>query len=34
MKKLIFIIAILGILSSCSTSKKCDGGRKIKTEMW
>jgi len=35
MKKTMLILLCLNfILSACSTSRKCDGGKKIKTEMW
>jgi len=36
MKKIIIITLLIlpFILSSCSTSRKCDGGKKIKTQMW
>ncbi len=35
MKKLtLILLGLTLILSACSTTKKCDGGNKIKTEMW
>ena len=33
-KGLILILLSSFFLVSCSTSKKCDGGKKIKTNMW
>jgi len=34
--KHIFLLTLLSLFlfSSCSATKKCDGGKKIKTQMW
>ncbi|MGY8951470.1 MAG: hypothetical protein ACKVJW_06770 [Flavobacteriales bacterium] len=31
---LLLTLFSLFLFSSCSTTKKCDGGKKIKTQMW
>ena len=34
-KSILLIVLALFLFSSCGvTNKKCDGGKKIKTEMW
>ncbi|MBC8510232.1 MAG: hypothetical protein H8D33_01045 [Cryomorphaceae bacterium] len=33
-KTILILLCLTFILSACSTSRKCDGGKKIKTEMW
>ena len=34
-KNLILLVTVsLFLFGSCGTSRKCDGGKKIKSEMW
>ena len=33
-KTILIFLCLTFVLASCSTSRKCDGGKKIKTEMW